>query len=98
MDQGHSRARENRHVRWGFKALAVGVVGALMALSLPGTAQAAAPVSQGEGRLLTAFIGGSVLDSLAALNGASAIDSTGLGDVVSDVPLNATALGLLNIS
>ena len=98
MDQGHSRARENRHVRWGFKALAVGVVGALMALSLPGTAQAAAPVSQGEGRLLTAFIGGSVLDSLAALNGASAIDSAGLGDVVSDVPLNATALGLLNIS
>jgi hypothetical protein len=74
------------------------LVGGLIALSVPGIAQAAAPVvSQGEGRLLTAELANSGIDSVLALNGASAINPYGLANVASDVPLDAAALGLLNL-
>lgn len=94
MDQEHSRARRTTiSPRIGFKTLAVVVVGGLLALTIPATAQAAGPVSQGEGRLLTASLLGSALDPLVALNGAVASDPG--GPATSDVPLDATALGLI---
>ncbi|MEO6116804.1 MAG: hypothetical protein ABIP33_10505 [Pseudolysinimonas sp.] len=74
------------------------ILGAILGASVPTIAHAAQPeVSQGEGRLLTAELLNSGIDSLVALNGASAIDQYGLGDVTSDVPLDATALSLLNL-
>lgn len=72
-------------------------VGGLIALAVPSVAHAAPVVSQGEGRLLTAALLNSGIDSLLALNGASAIDPYGLANVTSDVPLDATALGVLNL-
>ncbi|MFC5502908.1 choice-of-anchor G family protein [Lysinimonas soli] len=68
------------------------------ALSVPAVAQGATPVvAQGAGRLLTAELANSGIDSLLALNGASAVDPYGLGNVTSDTPLDATALGLLHL-
>jgi hypothetical protein len=74
-------------------------VGALAAVMIPASVQAApvlSPqvVSQGEGRLLTANLAGSPTDSLLALNGAQAVNYDASGDVVADVPLDATILGL----
>jgi hypothetical protein len=84
--------------RRGFAALAALIVGGILAVSVPAVSHAAVPVvSQGEGRLLTAELVNSGIDSLVALNGASAVDPFGLANVTSDVPLDATALGLLNL-
>ncbi|MCU1513257.1 MAG: hypothetical protein JWO10_347, partial [Microbacteriaceae bacterium] len=103
MDQALFRARKSgrrtidRYTRWGLKTLAVAVVGGLIAAAIPGTAQAAGVVSQGEGRLLTASLGASTLDALASVDGAVAVDQFGLGDQVSDVAISLTALNALNV-
>jgi len=97
MGRSHS-VRFVTALRRGIAALAAVVVGGLVAVSIPAAAQAAPNVvSQGEGRLLTAELLNSGIDSLVSLAGASAVDPFGLGDVTSDVPLDATALGVLNL-
>jgi len=85
-------------LRRGIAALAAVLLGGIVAVAVPAVAQAAPNVvSQGEGRLLTAELLNSGIDSLVSLAGASAVDPFGLADVSSDVPLDATALGLLNL-
>jgi hypothetical protein len=91
MDQASSRAREKHiNVRRGVKTLAVVVVGGLLAMTLPATAQAAGPVSQAEGRLLTVSLLGVDSAPILALNGAKAANPG--GPATSDVALDATAL------
>jgi len=85
-------------LRRGVAAVSAALLGGIVAVSVPAVAQAAPNVvSQGEGRLLTAELLNSGVDSLVSLAGASAIDPFGLADVTSDVPLDATALGLLSL-
>ncbi len=87
--------RPSRVVRGTLAAVAVGTVAAL---GFPLAASAAPVVSQGEGRLLTASLGGVPLDALLALAAASAVNSDGSPTVISNVPLDATALSALNIN
>ncbi|WP_022883188.1 PVV-CTERM domain-containing choice-of-anchor G protein [Gryllotalpicola ginsengisoli] len=56
-------------------------------------------MSQANGRLVTtSLLSSSVLDSLVALKGATAVDSDGSGDVTSDTPLDASAIaGLVGL-
>lgn len=77
-----------------FAALALGTAAALV---VPSAASAAPVVSQGEGRLLTASLAGTPIDSLLALAGATAVNTDGGPTVIADVPLDATALSALNI-
>lgn len=77
-----------------FAAIALGTA---VALLVPSAASAAPVVSQGEGRLLTATLGGTPIDGLLLLAGAKAVNTDGGPTVISDVPLDATALGALNI-
>jgi hypothetical protein len=77
-----------------FAAIALGTA---VALLVPSAASAAPVVSQGEGRLLTASLGGTPIDGLLLLAGATAVNTDGGPTVVADVPLDATALGALNI-
>jgi hypothetical protein len=83
---------------FGFKALTVLTLAALGAVMIPASAQAVPVVSQAEGRLLTASLLGVDVASLLALNGATAIDPFGAGNVVSNVPLDAAALSALNLT
>jgi hypothetical protein len=99
MDQVHLRAQKFAgFARWGVRTLAIVAVGGIIATAIPATGQAAGVVSQGKGRLVTAFIAGSSLDSLLSLNGAVATDPFGLGNVQSNVALDATALSALNVT
>lgn len=85
----------SRTLRTGaFAALAIGTAAALV---LPSAASAAPVVSQGEGRLLTATLGGTPVDGLLTLAGATAVNTDGGPTVIANVPLDATALGLLNV-
>jgi hypothetical protein len=81
-------------------AISAVALGAALTLLVPMGATAAAPVSQAEGRLLVATIGGVPSNPVAALFGASAIDANGTGGpVVADTPLDATALaGLVGVT
>lgn len=99
MRSGHySSAPKNRLTSLGFRAVSVVTLAALGAVMIPLAAQAAPSVSQGEGRLLTASILGVSSAPLLALDGADAVNPLGLGDVVADVPLDATALGALGLT
>lgn len=92
----HALASRPRRIRAGaFAALALGTAAALV---LPNAASAAPVVSQGEGRLLTASLAGTPIDGLLLLAGATAVNTDGGPTVVSDVPLDATALGALGIA
>ncbi len=85
----------SRTLRTGaFAALALGTAAVLV---LPSAASAAPVVSQGEGRLLTATLGGTPIDGLLTLAGATAVNTDGGPTVVANVPLDATALQALNI-
>ncbi|NYF09239.1 hypothetical protein HDC94_000395 [Leifsonia sp. AK011] len=91
----NSFAVRSRTLRTGaFAAIALGTAAVLV---LPSAASAAPVVSQGEGRLLTATLGGEPIDGLLTLAGATAVNTDGGPTVVADVPLDATALGALNI-
>lgn len=81
---------------------AVGATATVAALLIPATAAQAATadvVSQGTGRLVqTSLLGTDVLDSLAALRGAEAVNTDASGDVIVDLPLDADAVsGLLTV-
>jgi len=78
-------------------AISAAALGAAIALIVPMSASAAAPVSQGTGRLLTASIAGTPSTPLLNLAGATAVDANGTGTVTSDVPLDATVLDALNL-
>jgi len=79
-------------------AISAVALGAAIALIVPMSASAAAPVSQGTGRLLTASIAGAPSTPLLNLAGATAIDSDGTsGPITSNVPLDATVLNALNL-
>lgn len=94
MDQTYSRSRKNLSNQQVFvRMIAIAVVGALLALTIPASALAAGPVSQAQGRLLTASLLGSALDPLIALNGAAATNPG--GPATSNVALDATALGAI---
>jgi hypothetical protein len=82
---------------FGYQALTALTLAGLGAVMIPAAAHAAPVVSQAEGRLLIASILGVDSAPLLALDGATAVNATGTGDVVADVPLDATALGLLNL-
>src|SRR3954451_16732252 len=98
MGQSRSFQFAGRSRRGTFSALVALIIGGIIAASVPAVAHAAPNVvSQGEGRLLTAELLNSGIDSLVALNGATAVDPYGLANVTSDVPLDATALSLLNL-
>ncbi|MFC7926659.1 choice-of-anchor G family protein [Microbacterium laevaniformans] len=81
----------------------VGVAGAVAVvatLAFPASAAHAADVvSQGTGRLITtSLLGTNILDTVAALRGAVAVNPDASGDVTVDQPLDATALaGLLGL-
>lgn len=81
----------------------VGVAGAVAVvatLAFPASAAHAADVvSQGTGRLITtSLLGTDVLDNIAALRGAVAVNPNAAGDVTVDQPLDASALaGLLGL-
>jgi hypothetical protein len=77
----------------------VGVAGTTVALGLaialvvPSAANAADVVSQGNGRLITtSLFNTDLLDSVAALRGANAVNTDASGDVKSDTPLDASVL------
>ncbi|MGN6324337.1 choice-of-anchor G family protein [Pseudolysinimonas sp.] len=78
-------------------AVSAAALGAAIALIVPMSASAAAPVSQAEGRLLTATIAGTPSAPLLNLAGAEAVDANGTGTVTSDTPLDATVLDALNL-
>ncbi len=78
-----------------------GAVAVAAALLIPATsAQAAAVVSQGTGRLVeTSLLGTNVLDNAVALRGAQAVNQDASGDVTVDQPLDASAIaGLIGLS
>jgi len=80
---------------------AAGAVAVAAALLIPATsAQAAAVVSQGTGRLVeTSLLGTNVLDNALALRGARAVNPDASGDVTVDQPLDASAIaGLIGLS
>jgi len=80
---------------------AAGAVAVAAALLVPATsAQAAAVVSQGTGRLVqTSLLGTNVLDNAVALRGARAVNTDASGDVTVDQPLDASAIaGLVGLS
>ena len=81
----------------GLKALATLAIAALGAVMIPASAQAAV-VSQAEGRLLTVSILGVDSGPVLALNGATATNPFGAGNVSSDVPLNASALNAITLT
>ncbi|MDH6182292.1 hypothetical protein M2152_002474 [Microbacteriaceae bacterium SG_E_30_P1] len=85
----------SRSIRSG--TVAALALGAAAVIVLPTAATAAPVVSQGEGRLLTASLLGTPIDGLLELAGATAVNATGEPTVVANVPLDATALGALNI-
>ncbi|RFA16172.1 hypothetical protein B7R21_01935 [Subtercola boreus] len=74
-------------------------LGTAFALVTPATAGAQTVVSQGAGRFVTTpLLTSAVLNSLAPLKGASAVDSGPGADVIVDRPLDALALvGLSNL-
>jgi hypothetical protein len=80
------------------KGLAISAValGAALTLVVPMGANAAAPVSQAEGRFLTATLAGNPITDIANLAGAKATD-TGAGTQTSDIPLDATLLNTINV-
>lgn len=73
---------------------AAGATAVVAALLIPASAaQAADVVSQGTGRLVTtSLLGTDVLDSLVALRGANAVNTDASGDVIVDLPLDASAV------
>ncbi|MCU1481503.1 MAG: cell wall anchor protein [Subtercola sp.] len=76
-------------------AVALGVA-ALLAVPASAMAQAVASqgvVSQGNGRLVSAsLLSSSILDTLATLKGANAVNTNGQGDVIVDTPVDASAV------
>ena len=89
-----SATRSPRFKAGVFTAFALGTAAALV---LPTAASAAPVVSQAEARLLTASLLGTPIDGLLSLAGATAVNADGSPTVVSNVPLDATALSALNI-
>lgn len=73
---------------------AAGATAVVAALLIPASAaQAADVVSQGTGRLVTtSLLGTDVLDSVVALRGANAVNTDASGDVIVDLPLDASAV------
>lgn len=68
-------------------------LGLAIALVVPSAANAADVVSQGNGQLInTSLFSTDLLDSIASLKGATAINTTATGDVTSDTPLDASVL------
>lgn len=74
---------------------AAGATAVVAALLIPASAaQAADVVSQGTGRLVTtSLLGTDVLDNAVALRGANAVNADASGDVIVDLPLDASAVG-----
>ncbi|MCJ1713474.1 choice-of-anchor G family protein [Microbacterium sp. M1A1_1b] len=71
-------------------------VGLAVTLLAPSAASAAPVVSQGTGRLVqTSLLSSTVLDTVASLRGAAAVNADATGDVVVNTPLDATAVGEL---
>ena len=92
------RADVSRWKRTGMRAAATAAAaGVAVAFVLPsGAASAADVVSQGTGRLVqTSLLGTDVLDAIAVLKGAVAVNPDASGDVVKDSPLDATAIAAL---
>ncbi|PTT17197.1 hypothetical protein DBR36_11265 [Microbacterium sp. HMWF026] len=74
---------------------AAGATAVVAALLIPASAaQAADVVSQGTGRIVTtSLLGTDVLDNAVALRGANAVNADASGDVIVDLPLDASAVG-----
>lgn len=71
-------------------------VGLAVTLLAPSAASAAPVVSQGSGRLVqTSLLSSTVLDTVATLRGAAAVNADATGDVVVNTPLDATAVAQL---
>jgi len=84
--------------RTGRAVLSAIALAAVLLLVTPVAAQAAAPVSQAEGRLVLATLLGAPSTPVADLVGASAVDPLGTGGpYTSDVPLDAVALQALTL-
>jgi hypothetical protein len=71
--------------------------GAALAVLTPMAANAAPWISRGEGRLLVVTLGGSEIPGILNLAGAVAEVPDGGTDQFDDQPLDATALGLVNV-
>ncbi|WIB59191.1 choice-of-anchor G family protein [Curtobacterium sp. MCLR17_007] len=71
-------------------------VGLAVTLLAPSAASAAPVVSQGTGRLVqTSLLSSTVLDTVATLRGAAAVNADATGDVVVNTPLDAAAVAQL---
>ncbi|GAA4187541.1 hypothetical protein GCM10022288_12670 [Gryllotalpicola kribbensis] len=73
-------------------------IGLALALVIPSGANAAPVVSQADGRLIdTTLLTTDMLDSVASLAGAQAVNTDGSDAVTSDTPLDPTALSSLSL-
>jgi hypothetical protein len=83
--------------RFGVLGSAAGI-GLALVLVIPSGANAASVVSQANGRLIdTSLLTSDILDSVASLAGANAVNTDGSDAVTSDTPLDPTALSSLSL-
>lgn len=93
MSQSRARSSRRAPALMGLMGVSVGLAVTLLA---PSAASAAPVVSQGTGRLVqTSLLSSTVLDTVATLRGAAAVNADATGDVVVNTPLDATAVAQL---
>ena len=87
------KSRKEPLSQWSRVSIAsAAAIGVAVALVAPTAANASTVISQANGQLVNvSLLNSNLLDSLVALRGASAINSTGTQNVVSDTPLDVSA-------